>query len=236
MEAVEGTEIDVYTNGNLLIAHSFPSFQKYSCLKGHFGNGVFNSILDFATFPGAILLTKNEAQNIEYLYRGRLFTTDEIVPKGVIKIENNDFSPLIESALQAKGFAKGQKREAETVGYSVEELDKIIDKISNNLSGRLYIVGLSNMSSMQKTYFKQFYKLIDKKDFVYDVEEDDRTEFFATFFKEYYSTLKLGYPDKIVSNELEAIGEKALYEEWLEILAQKKVKISYGKLYRTLYR
>ncbi len=72
-------------------------------------------------------------------------------------------------------------------------------------------------------------RLIDKKDFVYDVEEDDRTEFFATFFKEYYSTLKLDYPDRIVSNELEAVGEKALYEEWLEILAQKKVKISYGK-------
>ena len=72
-------------------------------------------------------------------------------------------------------------------------------------------------------------RLIDKKDFVYEVEEDDRTEFFATFFKEYYSTLKIKYPDKIVSNELEAIGEKALYEEWLEILAQKKVKISYGK-------
>ena len=72
-------------------------------------------------------------------------------------------------------------------------------------------------------------RLIDKKDFVYDVEEEDRTEFFATFFKEYYSTLKLEYPDRIVSNELEAIGEKSLYEEWLEILAQKKVKISYGK-------
>ena len=72
-------------------------------------------------------------------------------------------------------------------------------------------------------------RLIDKKDFVFDVEEEDRTEFFATFFKEYYSTLTLGYPDKIVSNELEAVGEKALYEEWLEILAQKKVKISYGK-------
>ena len=72
-------------------------------------------------------------------------------------------------------------------------------------------------------------RLIDKKDFVYEVEEDDRTEFFETFFKEYYSTIKLEYPDKIVSNELEAIGEKDLYEEWLEILAQKKIKISYGK-------
>ena len=72
-------------------------------------------------------------------------------------------------------------------------------------------------------------RLIDKKDFVYEVEEEDKTEFFATFFKEYYNSLTLGYPDKIVSNELESIGEKALYEEWLEILAKKKVKISYGK-------
>ena len=72
-------------------------------------------------------------------------------------------------------------------------------------------------------------RLIDKKDFVYFVEEENKTEFFATFFKEYYSTLTLGYPDKIVSNELEAVGDKALYEEWLQILAQKKIKISYGK-------
>ena len=72
-------------------------------------------------------------------------------------------------------------------------------------------------------------RLIDKKDFIYEVEEEDKTEFFATFFKEYYNSLTLGYPDKIVSNELENLGEKALYEEWLEILAKKKVKISYGK-------
>ena len=72
-------------------------------------------------------------------------------------------------------------------------------------------------------------RLIDKKDFVYEVENEDKNEFFATFFKVYYNSLTLGYPDKIVSNELETIGEKALYEEWLEILAKKKVKISYGK-------
>lgn len=72
-------------------------------------------------------------------------------------------------------------------------------------------------------------RLIDKKDFVYDVEDNEKTEFFATFFKEYYSNLTLEYPDRIVSNELEAVGDKALYEEWLEILTHKKVKISYGK-------
>ncbi len=72
-------------------------------------------------------------------------------------------------------------------------------------------------------------RLIDKKDFTYDVETEDRAEFFATFFKEYYNTLSLEFPDRIVSNELEAVGEKALYEEWLNIISGKKVKISYGK-------
>src|SRR5574344_1016974 len=72
-------------------------------------------------------------------------------------------------------------------------------------------------------------RLIDKKDFVYECEDEDKIEFFATFFKEYYATLNLDFPDRIVLESLEAVGEKALYEEWLEILARKKVKISYGK-------
>ncbi len=72
-------------------------------------------------------------------------------------------------------------------------------------------------------------RLIDKKDFTYEVESEDKTEYFATFFKEYYNTLSLEFPDKIVSDALEAVGDKALYEEWLEIISGKKVKISYGK-------
>ena len=72
-------------------------------------------------------------------------------------------------------------------------------------------------------------RLIDKKDFVYETEEDDKIEFFETFFKEYYNTLSMEFPDKIVSDKLEAVGNKSLYEEWLKIISKKNVKISYGK-------
>jgi len=72
-------------------------------------------------------------------------------------------------------------------------------------------------------------RLIDKKDFTFDVEAEDKTEYFETFFKEYYNTLSLEFPDRIVSSELEAVGNKSLYEQWLEIISSKKVKISYGK-------
>ncbi len=72
-------------------------------------------------------------------------------------------------------------------------------------------------------------RLIDKKDFKYFIKNTDKVEFFETFFKEYYSNLSMEFPDKIVSRELETIGEKEVYQEWLEILSKKKVKISYAK-------
>lgn len=157
LDALKDEDIDVYTNGNLLIAHAFSKFSEYKNLKGHFGSDVFNTVLDFATFPGAILLTRNESQNIEYLYRGRLFTTDDIAAKGVVKIKDNDFSPLIKSALEAKGFAKGQQRDFELIGYNDAELEKQINKIIEKNPQKIYIIGFSNNSMHQMDYFKKFF-------------------------------------------------------------------------------
>lgn len=72
-------------------------------------------------------------------------------------------------------------------------------------------------------------RLIDKKDFSYFDEINDTSELFKTFFREYYSNLKLEFPDKIISNSFEEIGNKSLYQEWLKIISNKSVKISYGK-------
>ncbi len=72
-------------------------------------------------------------------------------------------------------------------------------------------------------------RLIDKKSFTYKLEDADKNEFFKEFFKQYYSMLKLNFPDKIIASEIETTGEKTLFEEWLQILSGKKIKISYGK-------
>ena len=79
-------------------------------------------------------------------------------------------------------------------------------------------------------------RLIDKKDFTYFVEEVDKTEYFETFFRDYYTNLKLEFPDKIISKDLEEIGEKELYQDWLKILSGKKIAINYGRgKYKELY-
>ena len=71
-------------------------------------------------------------------------------------------------------------------------------------------------------------RLIDKKDFTYFVDNIDKTEYFETFFRDYYSDLKLEYPDKIVSKDLEEVGQKELYQDWLKIISGKKITINYG--------
>ena len=86
LDVTEGRGIDVYTHGEMISAYIYPKFREYKHLKGQFGKGVESCLLDFATFPGAILIAKHALENIEYLYRGRLFTTDSFVPQGVIQI------------------------------------------------------------------------------------------------------------------------------------------------------
>ena len=79
-------------------------------------------------------------------------------------------------------------------------------------------------------------RLIDKKDFTYFVDNVDKTEYFETFFRDYYTNLKLEFPDRIISKDLEKVGEKELYQDWLKVLSGKKVTISYGKgKYKELY-
>ena len=79
-------------------------------------------------------------------------------------------------------------------------------------------------------------RLIDKKDFTYFVDNIDKTEYFKTFFRDYYTGLKLEFPDKIISKNLEEIGEKELYQDWLRVLSGKKITINYGGgKYKELY-
>jgi len=172
LQATEGKNIDVYTHGlDMIMAHTFPKLREYKHLVGHFGQWYDNALLDFVMFPGSILMTKHAVQKSEYLYRGRLFTTDLIAPRGVIRIIDNNYEPLIEAALSAKGFRKGQQRPQMKIGFSEEELsvkvNEVLDKIEKNEIKHLYIVGLLNYERTHKDYFDKFFKLVPKDCFVF---------------------------------------------------------------------
>lgn len=168
LNAVENTEIKVYTHGlEMLMAHAFPKLRNHPNLVGHFGSSLDSSLIDFASFPGAILMTKATLQKVEYLYRGRLFTLDPIAPPGVIVIKDYNFEPLVKSALDAKGFGliKTQQKPPIKVGYSEEmikeKVDEIVSKIKTKEIRHLFIIGLLNLPNISYIeYFKTFFSIL----------------------------------------------------------------------------
>jgi len=152
--------IDVYSHSNLLIAHALEKFREFGNFKGHYGSRTENCILDFATFHGAILMTQNFRSNTEYLYRGRIFSNDYIVPKGVAKIENENFQPVIEAALAAKGFSKDKIKDKTPLGYDEQEIEnrfsEIIEKLNSGTISKLYIIGNDALTEKESAYYENF--------------------------------------------------------------------------------
>lgn len=180
LKSAQNTEINIYTHSDLLIAHSFEKFRKMNSLKGHFGSSTGNCILDFARFPGVIFLTKNYYPNVEYLYRGKIYSAEEPVQNGVIPIKNDNFTPLFEAAVNAKGFTKTKQLKPVTVGYDSDYLEKklneIKEKIESNEIEHLVIVGISELSISLCDYFERLEKLLPRKTYVISFSYRFKTE------------------------------------------------------------
>ena len=159
LDKTKDKNIDIYTHDNMIVAHTFPKFKEYKNLKGQYGQGMENCLLDFSTFPGPVILTRHSLFNIENLYRGRLFTTDFAYSKGVIHIKNDDFSEVIRSAEEATGFKTGRKCESEKVGFSYfETLEKIKSKLKTNKYSQIFVIGIQGYSNEEKDYLKNLIK------------------------------------------------------------------------------
>ena len=157
LDFFEDYDVDIYTHDNMILAHTFPKFHKYKNLKGQFGQGMENCLLDFSTFPGPIILTKHSLFNVENLYRGILYTTDFAYSKGVIPIRNNDFCDVIKSLEKSRGFKTGKACASEKIGFSqAEVLTKIKNKIAEGKYKRIILAGTGGYSAEEKEYFKSF--------------------------------------------------------------------------------
>ncbi|MCM1009297.1 MAG: hypothetical protein NC390_00275 [Fusobacterium sp.] len=162
--------LDVYSHGDLLVAHAFEKFKNFKHFVGHYGTSNENCIFDFATFPGSILLTKHSKQNIEHLIRGRIFTMDTVQPKGATKVNEKEFAQIVESARIAKGFKKGQIRNDVITGFNESELDQKLETISEKLDKgdikRIVLVGMSAKSTLQEIYLNDIIKNLSNDTYI----------------------------------------------------------------------
>ena len=170
LDEFKDKEVDIYTHDNMILAHTFPYFREYKNLRGQFGQGMENCLLDFSTFPGPIILTRNSLFNVESLYRGRLFTTDFAYSKGVIPIKNGDFSEVLKSIENSRGFKNGKNCEKEKIGFIYnEKINDIKKQLSENKYKHAVVIGLSGYTNEEKEYFNIFYKHLPKDILVIDL-------------------------------------------------------------------
>lgn len=169
LEALKDEDINVYTHSQMIYAHSFSYFQKFKNLAGHYQRSINNTPMDFATFPGVILLTQNSYFNFNMI-RGRIFTPDNNPAYGLNKISENDFAPLIKAAKEEKGFTENHFQNGVSVGYNETEIKEKLHKIINGiLKGKykqLIIIGnLSNNIPLNE-YFADFFGKLPEDWFV----------------------------------------------------------------------
>jgi hydroxylamine reductase len=100
LKQTDGKGINIYTHSEMLPAHGYPALKKYSHLKGNIGKAWYDQRSLFENFPGAILATTNCVMPIKGSYADRMFTYEVAGLPDVQKIVNDDFTSLIDRALE----------------------------------------------------------------------------------------------------------------------------------------
>ena len=170
LRQTEGTGIDVYTHGEMLPAHYYPAFQKYSHFAGNYGNAWWKQKEEFEAFNGPVLLTTNCLVPPLESYKDRVYTTGAVgfpgckhIPGGVG--EEKDFSALIAHAKQCP--APTELETGEIVGgfahHQVLALaDKIVEAVKSGAIKKFVVMAGCDGRSPKRNYYTDFAKALPK--------------------------------------------------------------------------
>jgi hydroxylamine reductase len=162
----EGTGVDVYTHSEMLPAHYYPAFKKYSHFVGNYGNAWWKQKEEFESFNGPVLMTTNCIVPPKDSYKDRVYTTGAAGYEGMKHIEANengvkDFSILIEHAKKC-----GSPTEIETGeiigGFAHAQVfalaDKVVDAVKSGAIKRFFVMAGCDGRAKSRNYYTDFAK------------------------------------------------------------------------------
>jgi hydroxylamine reductase len=158
LEQTVGTGINIYTHGEMLPAHGYPELKKFSHLAGNYGSGWQNQQVEFAKFPGPVVMTSNCIidPNVGN-YGDRIWTRSIVGWPGVQHLEGEDFAPVIAQALQLPGFRYSEIEQEITVGFGRQTLlsaaDTVIDLVAAKKLRHIFLIGGCDGSRGERSYF-----------------------------------------------------------------------------------
>lgn len=160
LEAVKGTDVKVYTHGELLPAHSYPKLAAYPNLAGNYGTAWQNQQLEFAAFPGPIVMTSNCLIEPQPAYRNRIFTAGPVGWPGVRHIADGNFSQVVQAAQALPGFAETGPDKKILVGFGRQAVlgvaDQVIAAVQSGAVKHFFLIGGCDGAAPGRNYYTDF--------------------------------------------------------------------------------
>ena len=159
-QQTEGKGINIYTHGEMLPCLAYPKLKQYKHLVGNYGGAWQDQQKEFAEFPGAILMTTNCIQKPSNSYVDRIFTTGLVAWPDVTHIgQNKDFTPVIESALNAAGFAEDAPEKTITIGFArnavMSVAGTVIDAVKAGAIKHFFLIGGCDGAKPGRNYYTE---------------------------------------------------------------------------------
>lgn len=167
LQQTEGKGVNIYTHGEMLPTLAYPGLKKYRHLVGNYGGAWQDQQTEFAEFPGAVLMTTNCIQRPREAYAGRIFTTGLVAWPGVVHIdEKKDFTPVIEAALAADGFAEDAPEKTILVGFAREAVlsvaPTVIEAVKSGALRHFFLIGGCDGAKPGRNYYTDFAQAVPK--------------------------------------------------------------------------
>ena len=157
LEATAGTGVNVYTHGEILPAHGYPELKKHPHLVGQHGGAWQDQHSDFASFPGAIVMTSNCLIEPQPSYKQRTFTTGPAGWPGVRHLTANNLTPLLKAANALPGFTEDAPPRTVTVGFARAAVLSVADTVVNAIKAgdirRFLLIGGCDGAAPGRNYY-----------------------------------------------------------------------------------
>ena len=173
LEQTEGTGVDVYTHSEMLPAHYYPAFKKYTHFVGNYGGSWWHQTKEFLSFNGPVLFTSNcivPPKGVALEYKSKVFTTNSSGLDGCKHIiadskGNKDFSEIIKLAKTCKA-----PEEIETGkivgGFAHNQVfalaDKVVEAVKSGAIKKFFVMAGCDARMQDRKYYTEFAEKLPK--------------------------------------------------------------------------
>ena len=159
LESCEGTDIKVYTHGEMLPGHMYPKLRDHPNLAGHYGGAWQKQKREFQQFPGPIVATTNCILIPRPTYAERLFTTRcTAVPGGTV-LDGDDFSAVGAMARTCPPLEEEEPRYS-TIGFHQNVVlglaETLVGAVKEGKVNHFFLIGGCDGGEPGRNYFLDY--------------------------------------------------------------------------------